>query len=304
VTAADPRQRSDSEPPRPVRRGPVGAWIVAAVALTAATVLLYVPVLRLWWTYDDFYCLHLMRDAPLLGAFSSSAWRQSGMFTPLLLVSFAADLRAFGLRPESFYAHQLLSMSVAAFAVFAVLRLWLSRGLALFAALLFLAGAPISAWLPELLVRHYIEGLILAAASVWLFVAGRRDPSAMRSVLSAICYFAACLEKEVYVPLVALLAVLPEGGRRGRLRALVFHGIALAAYLAWRIAEVGSLTAAQGWTMRADDLPSLLLRLPERIGASLVGGGGGGGAGAGRLATALLAAGLAVGLGAAIALRR
>jgi hypothetical protein len=296
VSPADLGPPSDPKPSRPARVGPVAGWVLAAIAVAAAVALLYGPALRLWWTYDDFYCLHLIRGAPLLASFSSAAWRQSGMFTPLLLVSFATDLRVFGLRPGLFYAHQLLSLALAALALFAVLRLWLPRRLALFASLLFLAGAPISAWAQELLVRHYVEGLILAAASVWLFVAGLRDRRALLAVISAACYFAASLEKEVYVPVIALLAALPERDRRSRFRALVPHAIALAAYLAWRLAEVGSLTAAQGWTIRAADLPSLLLRLPERIGASL--------AGSGWPAAALLSAGLAVGLGAAVVRRR
>ncbi|MFL6232832.1 MAG: hypothetical protein ACJ76N_06830, partial [Thermoanaerobaculia bacterium] len=50
---------------------PRWADAVIALALTAAAWLLYDPILRLWWTYDDFYHFrHLMlprfrRNSPL-----------------------------------------------------------------------------------------------------------------------------------------------------------------------------------------------------------------------------------------------
>ena len=168
------RSRSQNRIPSDSRSRP-GAIAILLLTSAAATWGLYGRVLRLWWTNDDFYALHVLHGRSLAEAFlSPGVWRQSRMFTPLLMLSFDADLLAFGLRPEAFYAHQLVALAAAAAALVAVLRLWLPWTLALLAALLFLAGVPTIAWAQELLVRHYAEGLILAAFATRLFVLSLR----------------------------------------------------------------------------------------------------------------------------------
>jgi len=265
------------------------------VLLTAAasTWALHGRVVRLWWINDDFYALHVLHGRSLAEAFlSPGVWRQSRMFTPLLMLSFDADLLAFGLRPEAFYAHQLVALAAAAAALVAVLRLWLPWTLALLASLLFLAGVPTIAWAQELLVRHYAEGLILAAFATRLFVLSLRRGRPTLAWGSALLYFGAMLEKEIYVPLAVLLLLLPEGEPRVRLRRLLPHAAALAAYLAGRYAVLGALGGGYGWTVEPGELPALVAGLPAKVARQFVGG---------HLAwDALLLAALAVGIAAAL----
>jgi len=274
-------------------RSSLGAIAVLLLTSAAATWALYGRVLRLWWTNDDFYVLHVLRGRSLAEAFlSPGVWRQSRMFTPLLMLSFDADLRAFGLRPEAFYAHQLLALAAAAAAVAAVLRLWLPWTLALVASLLFLSGVPTIAWAQELLVRHYAEGLILAAFATRLFVLSIRRGRRALAWGSGLLYLGAMLEKEVYVPLAALLLLLPEGEPRTRLRRLLPHAAAFAAYLAGRYAVLGALGGGYGWTVEAGELPGLIAGLPAKVARQFAGGN--------PAWDALLLAVLAVGIAAAV----
>jgi len=251
----------------------MSAALGVAALLGGAVGLLHGRAAGLWWTNDDFYAIHLLWKKSVPEALlSTGAWRQSRMFTPLLLVSFDADLHAFGLRPRVFYAHQLAALAGAAAALYVALRLWLPRGAALVASLLFLCGVPTIAWSRELLVRQYAEGLILAALATRLFVLSVRRDRAAPAWGSALLYLGAMLEKEVYVPLVALLVLLPESDARRRLRRLVPHGVAVAAYVAARWAVLGTPGGGYGWTVRAGELPGVIARLPAAAARSLLSG--------------------------------
>ena len=281
-------------PPARKRDGP---GIAASLVLALIVWPLYGSATRLWWTFDDFFCIHFLQGKSPLGYLASpELWRQHRMFTPLLLLSYQADMLLFGLRPAAFRVHQLVALAGAAVALFWVLRLWLAPGPAFLTSLLFLIGVPTGAWVQELLVRHYIEGLLFSIASVWLFVKSLREERPRLGVLSAVFYMAAVLCKEIYVPLPALLLVLPEGDSRSRWRRSRALLVVLAVYLAWRYAVLGTLVGGYGWTTRLEDLPSLLRSLPGKVGASFVGDSA--------LATGALIAALAAGLAAATFRRR
>lgn len=281
----------------PAVRKPDGFGIGASLVLALLVWPLYGGAARLWWTFDDFFCIHfLLGKSPLGYLVSPDLWRQHRMFTPFLLLSYQADMLVFGLRPAAFYVHQLAALAAAAVALFWLLRLWLAPGLAFLTSLLFLVGVPPAAWVQELLVRHYIEGLLFAIASVWFFVKSLREGRATLAVPSALCYLAAILCKEIYVPLIGLLLLLPEADLRMRFRRTGAHLVALAAYLAWRYAMLKTLFGGYGWTTRPEELPALLLALPGKFGASLVGGSA--------FATGALIVALSAGLGAALFRRR
>ena len=277
----------------PVKRGTPTGPILASLALVAVVGMLYGNATRLWWTLDDFYCIRFLHEhAPLSYLFSPDLWRQHRMFTPLLLLSYQADALAFGFRPQPFYVHQLAALAATAAALFCVLRLWLVPRVAFAAALLFLLGAPVVAWVPELLVRHYVEGLLCALLSVACFIACVRGKRPGLSLLSAALYFAAMLAKEVYVPLVALLLLLPEGDLRLRVRRARPHFVSLVVYLVWRYAMLGTFAGGYGWTVRPEELPGLGFALPGKIGASFLSGS--------RVWSGILVASLAAGLCAAL----
>ena len=281
----------------PVRKRD-GLGIAASLALALLVWPLYGSAARLWWTFDDFFHIRLVQGkAPLdYFFFSAEPWRELGMFTPFLLLSLQADLLGFGLRPAPFYFHQLIALGAATVALFWLLRLWLAPGLAFLSSLLFLVGAPLAGWAPELMIRHYVEGLFFSTIAVWLFVKSVRENRPGLSLASALLYLAAVLCKEAYVPLVGLLLLLPEADWRLRFRRARAHLIFLAVYLAWRSVMVGALLGGYGWATRPGDLPGLALALPRKLGASFVGDS--------MFAAAVLGAALLIGVASAFTRRR
>lgn len=255
-----------------------------ALGLAAAAWLLYRPVLRLWWTHDDFFHLRYLLSHPAgWYLFDASSFREfpARVFTPLLFLSLDADRRLFGLHPEPFYLHQLAALVLCPVALYALLRLWLPRGWAAAGVLVFLAGPVFASLAPLLMVRHYLEAILLAALAVAFWVAAlRRWPgrAAWRlSVLSAVAWFAASMAKEVAVPLALLLPLLPptreDRGESPRWRLAVPHALALALYLALRFAALGTLLGGYGFSVTPAGLPRLALTLPGKIGTELLGGG-------------------------------
>ena len=257
-----------------------------ALGLAVAAWFLYRPVLRLWWTHDDFFHLRYLLSHPAgWYLFDASGFRQfpARVFTPLLFLSLDADRRLFGLDPEPFYLHQLAALMLCPVALYAVLRLWLSRGWAAAGSALFLTGPVVASLAPLLMVRHYLEAILLGALAVAAWAAAvRRWPGRGAwglSVLSAVACFAASMTKEIAVPLALLLPWLPSprregGGGHGRppLRLAAPHAVALVLYLALRAAALGTPLGGYGFTVTPADLPRLALALPGKIGAELFGG--------------------------------
>jgi hypothetical protein len=245
--------------------------------------LLYHPVLRLWWTHDDFYHLrHLITGRPGWYLFDATEYRQlAKVWTPLFFLSFDVDRRLFGLDPRLFYLHHLLVFCLGPAVLYGVLRLWLPRPWAAVGAWLFLTGPVIASLVSILMGRHYIEAILLAALAVvaWAGALRRTGGGAWRLAwLSAALYFAASLAKEIAVPLAVLLPLLPApaGGRRtdlaARLRLALPHAAALALYLALRYAALGTLLGGYGFVVTPSALPAFALALPGKVAAELLGG--------------------------------
>jgi hypothetical protein len=265
----------------------VAAEVGIALALAGAAWLLYGPVLRLWWTHDDFYHLrYLLTHRPGWYLFDASGFREfpAKVFTPLLFLSLDADRRLFGLNPHLFYLHQLLVFALCPAVLYGVLRLWLPRLWAAAGAWIFLIGLVTSSLAPLLMVRHYVESILLAAMAVGAWaMALRRQPGKGTwglAWLSAALYFAASMAKEIAVPLAVLLPLLPEPGPAGsrpislreRLRLALPHDAALGLYLALRYGVLGTLLGGYGFAVTPAGLPALALRLPGKIAAELMTG--------------------------------
>jgi hypothetical protein len=251
------------------------------LALTGAAWLLYGSVLRLWWTGDDFFHLRFQLDHRTLWYFFDAAGYRdfpSKLLTPLLFLSLDLDRWLSGLEPRPFYLHQLLSLSLCPAALYGVLRLWLSRSWSAAGAWLFLIG-PVTASLALVLAHHYVETILLSALAVAAWAAAlRRAPARAWGLawLSAALYFAACMMKEIAVPLVAILPFLPPPaggpGFREHLRLALPHAAAAILYLAIRFAVLGTLFGGYGFVVTPSDLPRLALELPGKIATQIVGG--------------------------------
>ncbi len=264
--------RLPAAPPRTARR--TLPDLAAAAALAAAVLLLDHRSLQLWWSHDDFFNLHFVADHhPWAYCFDPRVWRLLPMrlLTPLLFLSMHLDLRLFGADPFVFHAHQLAAAALAFLAFYTALRLWLPPAPAALGGGLALAGAPTVSLIQLVMARHYLEGLLLAALAVVCFGRGlgRRRP--WWRYLSALCYLAACLAKEVYVPLVLLFPLATPGGAGRRLRMAAPHLAAFALYLGWRHHMLGTLGGGNGWSVRAADLPGLAAALPLELAREIAG---------------------------------
>jgi hypothetical protein len=244
------------------------ADIVLAVLLALASLLLYRKVTRLFWTYDDAFLVHVAIEHPARDHFIGSAlWSTlpQPLFTPLLTATYDAELSLFGLKPAGFYAVDVTLIALLAVVVFVTLRLWWPPGASAAAALLFIAGAPVCAAATKLMVVHYIESLILGTIAIALFVVSVRRSITSLSIVSAVFYLAAMLAKEVAVPIIAILALLPVGNIRSRVRSIAPHLVALLIYALWRRADLGMWFGGYGWRIRATDIPSIVAAFPAAV---------------------------------------
>lgn len=260
------------------RRRAAGLDLLAVCALAGLAWLLYSAILGLWWTNDDFFQMrYVLTHRPLDYTFRPAVWRELPfqMLTPLLFLSLHLDLGLFGLAPAGFYLHQLLALSLAAAAFYLLLRLWLPRPLSFAGGVLFLAGAPAAATAGPLMCRHYLEGAGLALLSAWSFVRAVRTEGRTRrqrlALVSALLYLLASLAKEIFVPLVLVLLVLPEGRWRERVRRGLPHLAALAVYIGYRLFMLGMLFGGYGWVITPRDLPRLAVALPGKMLSDLAG---------------------------------
>ena len=245
-----------------------------AALLAAFGGLVYQRALGLWLTYDDFFHLHyLYTTTPAEYLLKPEIWQRLPfkMITPLLFLSFDLDLALFGLDAQAFLVHQLVSFALCAAAFYLVLRLWLSPAWSAFAAVLFVLGPVTVSIAPLLMVRHYVETALLCLTAVGLYVLALRGRGMGFAVVSAGLYFVAMLAKEIAVPLVFLLLLLPEGTFLRRFSLAVPHAAAFGLYFAYRLYMLGTMTGGYGWLVDPVDLPRLALLLPGKVGGELLG---------------------------------
>ncbi len=218
-------------------------WAFAGLVPVIVAVL-FGGVLDMWWGADDPMVLwHDSRHGPLNTFLDPDVWQSfnPASLTPWLLMSLDFDLALFGLEPAGFYLHQLISLVVAALALFACLRLFLSP-VASAAGVMMLLTVPASVEIASnLATRHYVEGLVFACLSFFLFVLSIRRSSRSLQLLAAACFALALTAKEIFVPLPIVLALLPEGDPSTRLRRLGPFALVGGVYAGWRFWMLGSL---------------------------------------------------------------
>ena len=241
---------------------------VAAAGLLAA---IYAATTSLWWTMDDAFHLHFLTQNPGLSYLSAPVWQTLPfrMLTPLLFASLQFDLWLFGFHAKPFYAHQVIAIAVAGAATYWLFRLWFDRITALTGTLLISLGAPVISMAVQLMLRHYVEGWVLATLSSLAFVVGVRTARPALSLLSALLFLLSALAKEVFVPLPIVFFLLPDGTTRQRMMALRPHLFALCLYVVWRRHMLGTLIGGYGWNTYASELPGLIARLPLEIGKAM-----------------------------------
>ncbi|HYN19954.1 MAG TPA: hypothetical protein VE078_03265 [Thermoanaerobaculia bacterium] len=248
--------------------------LLLAVLLAVFAWALYHRALSLWLTYDDFFHLHyLYTTTPAQYLLDPEVWQRLPfkMITPLLFLSFELDLALFGLDAHAFLVHQLVSLSLLVVAFYLVLRLWLPRSWAALGAVLFALGPVTVTIAPLLIVRHYVETALLGLLAAGLYVLAIRRNRWGLAIASAFLYLAAMLAKEIAVPLIFLLPLIPEGTWRRRLSLIIPHAVSCVLYLIYRVFMLGTIGGGYGWVVDPEDLPRLALLLPGKIGSELLG---------------------------------
>ncbi|MHB8882783.1 MAG: hypothetical protein ACYC69_14890 [Thermodesulfovibrionales bacterium] len=230
--------------------------------------LYYSGQLRFWLFDDTQFLKHAILYRPWEAFFSPVAWQRLGgvNFNPLLSFSYSIDWSLFGLRPEGFYLHHLLSLALLDITAYLTLRLWLRPSLSFISVLAFTLSPVFAELSQTLMCRHYIEGMIFSCISIYAMVWGMRQGSRPAAYVSAGFYLLACLAKEVYVPLPFFLLLLPEGRLRERL-AQCFPAFAVAVlYFFWRWYMLGKIGGGYGATL-SWPLDGLLF-FPRLLGAT------------------------------------
>jgi len=229
---------------------------------------IYFPVLSNPWTWDDSSILeHVYRYSPWDYFFVPEAWRELSPvnLTPWVSLSFDLDFALFGLEPQGYYWHQLVSLSLVSIALFLVLSLWLNPTWGLAGAILWLSSAPTQTLAQQLMTRHYLEGLGFALLALFFYVKALRTERWHWLIGSTVFYALACSAKEVYVPLILLLPFLPEATFRHRFGYVIPLGIVAAAYVVWRFYMLGVTVGGYGHPMTWQTVVGLPLQVIQKL---------------------------------------
>lgn len=214
-------------------------------------VVLYFPLTSAWWLNDDPAILrHIVEFGVLSNFYVPDNWRSYSPvnFTPLLIASIALDLELFGLAPFGYYLHQLLGLGLSAALGFYVLLGAMKRWVALLVTTLVVLSPSVSEIAGSLMMRHYLDGSLLALVSLILFRLSLKRCSVVFCWASALFYLGAGLAKEIYVLLPLFgLAFLGRSSVSDSLRALTAFCIAGLVYGVWRLYMLGWFGAAMGY---------------------------------------------------------
>lgn len=187
---------------------------VISLCLGAFPFFIYGPNLPIWWIGDDTQILKHVASQRFWEYFLvPSVWRELSPYnlTPWIDALYDLDLFLFGLSPTVFYLHHLLICALLTVTTYYFLRLWLNRSWAFAASLIFVFSPCYANNVYFLMTRHYVEGLLWSLWASIFYIKALRDQRPVLAYWGALFYLIATLCKEIYVPLVLLLPVWPEG---------------------------------------------------------------------------------------------
>ncbi|MDP4075708.1 hypothetical protein [Acidovorax sp. A1169] len=229
------------------RDWPYWSDFFALASLALLTIALHHSALSGSWRWDDgLHLLHttqyswtaLFLDPEVLLSVSGN------QFAPWNLFLYYVNGALFGADARLYYAHHLISLWAAAAALYALLRQWLPASRAWLAPGLLLIGAPTFQMAQQLMVGHYLDGLVFASLGLLMQVRGVKAYGASRgktlilSCAGALLYGLACLCKEIYVPWVLMWLVVSWVLMRSARNVAVCTAPVLLVALAYTIARL------------------------------------------------------------------
>ncbi len=226
--------------------------------------LYYHPFMHNFWLFDDPFILRCAVEHPWWAYFfDPQTWNffSSAHFTPMVVLSYALDYRLFGLAPEWFYLHSLISLWVVCVLLYFLMRGHIPIWAALFGVLFFILSKPFAAASEILMLRHYIEGALFSCLAALLFLSALKNDSMPRAGWAAFFYLLAMLCKEVYIPLPLLLCLVPQGHFRQRIKMGIVLSLGLLIYLGWRLWMLGAFIGGFSGSLMASGSHSGLASL-------------------------------------------
>jgi hypothetical protein len=250
---------------------PYAITTASILALIAITFVVNQNALTGYWRFDDGWLLdYASRFSPSDYFFVPAITRGYSLnnLTPFNPLLYDLNLWLFGVSPQGFYIQHLALMAGCAVMTFLLLRIWLRPGFALFGAVLFLLGAPSLIVSQQLMVGHYLAGLLFSLLALYAFVRSLERESAWLALLAALCYLLATACKEIYVPLpISLLFIQKASAKRRLLHSLPMY-LWVACYSLWRYSVLGGFIGGyQGLTHEAEWSMSLLqfVEIPQLL---------------------------------------
>lgn len=190
-----------------------------------------------WWSFDDTEILeYILIYNPIEYFLISGVWRElsANFFSPWLALSYDFDLNLFGLNPGGFYLHNLVAIAVGGWLVYYIIRSYSDNLYALGGGLLFISGAPIVTASHQLMIRHYVEGLIFFLLALLLYISALKNNKRGYALLSGIVFLFAFMAKEIYIPLSFSILFIPLVGLGQRIKTGIPIFIAVLVYFSWR----------------------------------------------------------------------
>jgi hypothetical protein len=225
----------------PVRQNLITTALI--FGLVVLTFFLNQSALSGYWRFDDGWLLdYASRFSPIDYFFNPAITRGYSLnnLTPTNPLIFDFNLWLFGLNPQGFYLQHLASLAGCAVASYFLLRHWVSPLLAFFGGVLFLSGAPSQFVAQQLMVGHYVSGLLFTILAITLFQLNLHKKKWLLTILATGFYVLATSCKEVYFPLPFVLLFLPGETLKAKLIQLTPMFAWSVAYMFWRLAVLGS----------------------------------------------------------------
>ncbi|MDP4076708.1 glycosyltransferase family 39 protein [Acidovorax sp. A1169] len=257
-----------------------------AIALGLLALLVFVlhgSAVHAYWRWDDgTHLFNSTQYTPWSVFLNPEVTRavSGNQFAPWNLFVYQVNSALFGMDPRAFYLHHLLSLAVAAFALYVLMRQWFAPWRAMLAPALLLMGAPAFHMAQQLMVGHYLDGLTFACLALWAQLRAVERRQWRWAWLAAGLYLLSTLCKEVYVPWIALALFMPLGAatapmpwvRRWRY-ALPSLAVALS-YAAVRVLVFSGAGGYQPSTLTGwHDVPGVLAAMALMLTHGLVGSG-------------------------------
>lgn len=203
----------------------------------------------LWgsWRWDDGMHLLHVTQYPWSSVFFDPEVMRSvsgNQFAPWNLFLYYVNGALFGAKVHWYYAHHLLSFWSAAGGLYVLLRQWLPAHRAWVTPALLLTGVPTAQMAQQLMVGHYIDGLMFVSVGLALQIRavnawGTANGKALAmSLVGALLYGLACLCKEIYVPWILMWLVVPRVFVPSARRLAVCAAPALVVALAYALARL------------------------------------------------------------------